>query len=96
MLFVHDNATRILGVGGKGMSPVVHVSCTATLRGIMTGSGTGRGVLAPDAKSKSLSGAKAYLTGFCITLRQDRYYTIVAGSATYVAGWCLQDPVPLA
>ncbi len=78
MLFVHDNVTRIMSVGGDGMSPNVYVSCAATLRDIMTGSGTGRGVFALDAKSKNLSGAKAYLPVFCITLRHGHYYTTVA------------------
>ena len=61
------------------MSPVVHVSCVATLRNILAGSGTARGIFAYDAKAKNQSGAKAYLLGFCITLKRDHYYTNVAG-----------------
>ena len=74
---MHDNATRIMGMGGEGMSAVQHVSCAATLRDIMAGIGTGRGVFTLDAKSKNLSGAKVYLPGFCITIREDHYYTTV-------------------
>jgi len=61
------------------MSPVVHVSCGATLRDILAGSGSARDIFAPDGKAKNQAGAKAYLLGFCITLKRDHYYTIVAG-----------------
>ena len=54
VLFVHDNATRILVViGGDGMSPFVRVSCAATLKNMMAGSGTRRGVFVPYVKSKT-------------------------------------------
>jgi hypothetical protein len=80
VLFVHDNATRILGCRGDALSPIVYVSCAATLRDIMAGNGTGRGVFAPDTRAKSASGAKAYLPGFCITLRKDHYFTTATGA----------------
>jgi hypothetical protein len=80
VLFVHDNATRILGGGDCDLSPIVHVSCVATIRDIMAGYGTGRGVFAPDVRATNASGAKAYLSGFCVTLRQDHHFTTVAGA----------------
>jgi hypothetical protein len=80
VLFVHDHATRILGVGSDGMSPVVHVSCAATLRDILAGSGTARGIFAHDANAKNQSVANAYLPGICITLKRGHYYTNVAGA----------------
>jgi hypothetical protein len=46
----------------------------------MAGNGGGRGVFAPDVKAKNVAGAKAYLPGFCITLRKDHHYTIVSGA----------------
>jgi len=78
VFFLNDNATKIMGLTGEGVSSVVWVSCAATLQDIMAGSG--RGVFAPDAGSKSLPGAKYYLPGFCITLRRDHYFTTVDGA----------------
>jgi len=63
VLFVNDNATRILGGGGGGLSPIVHVSCAAIIRDNMAGKGTGCGVFALDVRAKNASGAKAYLPG---------------------------------
>jgi hypothetical protein len=80
VLFVHDNATRILATGGDAFSPVIHVSCAATLRDIMAGSGATCGIFATDTKAKTLSRAKAFLPGFCITLRRDRSFTTVSGA----------------
>ncbi len=80
VLFVNDNATRILGGVGGGLSSIVHVSCAATIRDIMAGNGTGRGVFAPDVRAKNASGAKAFLPGFYITMRQDHHYTTAAGA----------------
>ena len=80
VLFLHDNATRILGAGGNGLAPVVYVSCAATLRDIMAGSGEVRGIFTPDTKAKNAAGAKAFLPGFCIELQQDHYYTTAAGA----------------
>ena len=77
MLFVHDNATKIPGLAGEGVSPIVWVSCATTLQDIMAGSGLG--VFAPDVKSKNLPCANYYLPGFCITLRRGHYFTIVEG-----------------
>ena len=80
VLFLHDNATRILANGGDGLSPVVHVSCADTLRDIMAGSGTTSGIFTTDTRAKMQSRAKAFLPGFCITLRRDHSYTTVAGA----------------
>jgi hypothetical protein len=90
VLFVHDNATRILGGRGDGLSPVIHVSCAATLRDIMAGNGTGRGVFAPDARAKNTSGAKAYLPGFCITLRKDHHFITATGTPQVEAAGAYQ------
>jgi len=79
VLFVHDNATRILGSRGDGASPIVYVSCADTLRDIMAGNGSGRGVFAPDTRAKCASGSKAFLPGFCISLRRDHHFTTAAG-----------------
>ena len=76
---MHDHATRILGIGRNGMSPVVHVSCAATLRNILAESRTARGIFALDAKAKDQSGDKAYLSGIRITLKRGHNYTNVAG-----------------
>jgi hypothetical protein len=73
VIFLNDNATQILESGGDPLSPLAHVSCATTLRDIMTGNG--RGVFAPDAKSKNLAIAKAYLPSFCITLRREQRYS---------------------
>ena len=80
VLYVHDNATRILAAGGGALGPIVHVSCEAILRDIMAGNGGGRGVFVPDAMAKNVSRSKAYLPGFCITLREDHHYTTVSGA----------------
>ena len=77
VLYVHDNATRILAAGGDAL--VMH-SCVATLRDIIAGNGGGRGVFALDVKAKNVSGAKAYLPGFCIILHEDHHYTHVFGA----------------
>ena len=68
-----------MGVGSDGLSQVVHVSYAATLMYILAGSGTARGIFAPDAKAKNQAGTKAYLPGLCFTLKRDHYYTNVAG-----------------
>jgi hypothetical protein len=78
VMFVHDNSTKITGLAGEGDSPVVWVSCEATLQDIMVGSG--RGVFAPNATSKNLPCAKYYLPGLCITLRRDHYFPTVKGA----------------
>ena len=57
---MHDNATRILAALGDTCSPIIHVSCAATLRDIMAGSGSSHGIFAPDARPKNQTGAKAY------------------------------------
>jgi hypothetical protein len=75
VLYVHNNATQIMAVGGDALGSVVHVSCAATLRDIMAGNGGGRGVFALDVKAENAAGAKAYLPGFCITLRREHHYT---------------------
>ncbi len=80
MLFVHDNATRIMATGDDALSPVIHVSCAATLRDIMAGSGATCGIFATDTRTKMQSRAKAFLPGFCITLRRDHNYTTVSGA----------------
>ncbi len=80
VLYVHDNATRILAAGGDALGLDVHASCATTLRDIMSGNGGGRGVFALDAKAKNAAGAKAYLSGFCITLRRDHHYTAASGA----------------
>jgi hypothetical protein len=59
------------------MAPVVDVSCATTLRDIMAGGGTR--VLIPDSKSKDMPKSKAYLRGFCITLRKDHFFYTIAG-----------------
>jgi hypothetical protein len=69
-----------MATGGDTLGSVDHVSCAATLRDIMTGNGGGRGVFAPDARAKNVSGAKTYLPGFCITLRMDHHYETVLGA----------------
>jgi len=79
VLFVHDNATRILATGSDALSPIIHVSFAATLRDIMAGSGATYGVFAMDTKAKTHARAKAFLPGFCITLRRDYSYTTVSG-----------------
>ena len=53
VLYVYDNATRILAVGGDALGPDVHVSCAATLRDILAGNGDGHGVFAFDTKAKN-------------------------------------------
>jgi len=80
VLFLHDNATRILAAGGDTLSSFVHVSCAATLRDIMAGSGTTCGIFTTDTRARTTSRAKAFLPGFCITLRRDHGYTTVAGA----------------
>ena len=90
VLFLHDNATRILAGGGGGMSPIVHVSCAATLRDIVAGNGTGRGVFAPDVRAKNATDAEAYLPGFCITLRNDHHFLTVAGAHHTEPTWPYQ------
>jgi hypothetical protein len=80
VIFLHDNASRIFASRGDVLSPIVHVSCAATLRDLLAGNGTGRGVFIPDARAKTTSGAKAYLPGLCITLRRELHYTTAAGA----------------
>jgi hypothetical protein len=80
VLFLHDNASRILASRGDVMSPIVHVSCAATLRDIMAGNGTGRGIFVLNARAKNTSRAKADLPGFCITFRRELHYTTAAGA----------------
>jgi len=87
VLFVHDNATRIMGARGDGLSPVIHVSCAATLRDIMAGSGNIRGVFVTDTRARNKSGSKAFLPGFCITLRRDHGYTTGAGAYHVEQAW---------
>ena len=80
VLYVHDNAIIIMTARGDTLGSVVHVSCAAALRGIMAGNGGGHSVFASDARAKNVSGAKAYLPGFCITLRRDHHYETVSGA----------------
>jgi len=63
---------------GDMSTHVVHVSCAATLRGIMARSG--RGGFPQDARYKIVPNAKAYLHGFNINLRRDHYYHTAAGA----------------
>ena len=84
---MHDNATGILAVGGDALGPIVHVSFAATLRAILAGNGGGHGIFAPDTKAKNASGAKAYLPGFCITLRMNHHYE-TASRAHHVEPTC--------
>jgi hypothetical protein len=77
---VHDHATWILAAGSDAPGPVVHVSCAMTVRDIIVGNGGGRGVFAPSVKAKNAADAKAYLPGFCITLRRDHHYTAFFGA----------------
>jgi hypothetical protein len=93
VFFLNDNATKIMGLTGEGVSSVVWVSCAATLQDIMAGSG--RGIFAPDAKSKNLSGAKYYLPGFCIKLRRDHYFTTVGGARHMEPAGAYQLPSPV-
>jgi hypothetical protein len=46
----------------------------------MAGSGAIRGAFATDTRAKNQSRAKAFLPGFCITLRRDHGYTTAAGA----------------
>ena len=63
----------------RELAVTIHVSSAATLRDILAGRGTVRGIFHPYAKATNQAGANAYLPGFCITLKRDHYYTDVAG-----------------
>jgi hypothetical protein len=77
VLFLNDNASRILAGISGGMAPVVSVSCADTLRDIISGSGCG--VFEPDSKCRHLPNAKAHHPGFCIDLYTDHSYTSATG-----------------
>jgi hypothetical protein len=77
VLFIHDNASRILASVAGSMAPVVSVSCAYTLRVILFGSGCG--VVEPGTRCRHLPNAKANLLGFCIDLYADHTYTIATG-----------------
>jgi len=73
VLFINDNASRIMASVTGPLATVVIVSCAGTLRDILEGNGCG--VFEPDAKCRHLPNAKAYLPWFCIDLYNDHSYT---------------------
>jgi len=77
VLFIHDNASRIMASATGPLPPVVIVSCAYTLRDILAGNGSG--VFEPDAKCRHLPNAKSHLHGFCIYLYDDHSYTTTEG-----------------
>jgi len=73
ILYIHDNASKILANVTGPLAPVVNVSCADTLRDILARSGTW--VFEPDARCKHLPNAKAHLHGFCIDLYNIHSFT---------------------
>ncbi len=94
VMFLHDNASRILASVIGPLAPVVSVSCADTLRDILAGNGTG--VFEPDAKCRHLPNAKAHLPRFCINLSSEHSFTTSSGVHLCGTSWVLPSPVPLA
>ena len=62
VLFIDNNASRILASVAGPLAHVVSVSCADTLRDILAGNGCGD--FEPDVKCKDLPNATAHLSGF--------------------------------
>ena len=77
ILFINDNAFRILASVEGPLASVVSVSCVDTPRDILSWNGCG--VFEPDAKCRHLPNAKAHLLGFCIDLHNGHSYTTTTG-----------------
>jgi hypothetical protein len=77
VLFINDNASRIMASVAGPLAHVVSVSCADTLRDIRARNGCG--VFEPDAKSKHLPNAKDHLSGLCIDLYNGHSYTTTTG-----------------
>ena len=73
ILFINDNASRILVSVAGPLALVVSVSCAHTLRDILEGHGSG--IFEPNVKCMHLPNAKSHLPGFYIDMHSDHAFT---------------------
>ncbi len=77
VLFINDNASRILANVAGPLAPEVSVSCADTLEDILAGNGCG--IFEPGAKCRHLPNAKAHLPGLCIDIYNEHSYITTTG-----------------